>query len=236
MNGIATDRQCPEDKALTVREAFALESRHLLALPDNPYATDEQVAVKIGKTPYARFDLNDYSVPHDYVQRNLTVSANLQHVRILDAQAVLATHSRSFDKGVQIEIPQHIEKLVEYKHQASQHRGTDRLAQAVPESRELLRQAAERGEPLERITKELLRFLDRYGVAELTVGVQEALARGVPHPNAVRLTLERRREARNEPPPIEMALPDYLKGRDNPVKPHDLTSYDVLTEVVDDAD
>jgi hypothetical protein len=32
-------------------------------LPENPYPTDEQVAVKINKTPYARFDLNDYSVP-----------------------------------------------------------------------------------------------------------------------------------------------------------------------------
>lgn len=170
------------------------------------------------------------------MQRNLTVSADLQQVRILDGQAVLATHPRSFDKGAQIEIPQQVEKLVEYQHQASRHRGTDRLAQTVPQSRDLLRLAAERGEPLERITKELLRYLDRYGVAELTIGIQEALTRGVPHPNAVRLTLERRREARHEPPPIEIALPSHLKGRDNPVKPHDLTSYDVLTEVTDDAD
>ncbi|MGZ8160258.1 MAG: Mu transposase domain-containing protein [Methylobacter sp.] len=27
--------------------------------------------------PYARFDLNDYSVPHEYVQRTLTVTADL---------------------------------------------------------------------------------------------------------------------------------------------------------------
>lgn len=32
-------------------KSAVLESKHLLALPDNPYATDEQVAVKIGKTP-----------------------------------------------------------------------------------------------------------------------------------------------------------------------------------------
>jgi len=63
MTGAAADRCCPEDKTLTVREAFAQEQKHLLMLPDNPYPTDEQVAVKIGKTPYARFDLNDYSYP-----------------------------------------------------------------------------------------------------------------------------------------------------------------------------
>jgi len=84
--------------------------------------------VKIGKTPYARFDLNDYSVPHDYVQRTLTVSADLNQVRLLNGQEVIATHSRSFDKGAQIENPGHVATLTEYKHHASQHRNTDRLS------------------------------------------------------------------------------------------------------------
>jgi hypothetical protein len=33
----------------------------------------ERVEVRVGKTPYVRFDLNDYSVPHTHVQRTLTV-------------------------------------------------------------------------------------------------------------------------------------------------------------------
>ena len=236
MNGEAADRRCPEDPNLTIREAFALERPHLLPLPEQPYLTDEVVAVKIGKTPYARFDLNDYSVPHAYVQRQLTVSADLKQVRILNGQEVVANHPRSFDKGQQIEIPQHIENLAAQKHHASQHRGTDRLAQAVPQSQDLLKQAAERGQPLGQIIQELLGLLDRYGVAELTVGIQEALQRGVPHPHAVRLTLERRREARQLPPPIEINLPDHLQKRDSPVKPHSLTSYDQLAETADDTD
>jgi hypothetical protein len=89
--GPAADRRCPEDTTLSVREAFALETNHLLALPENPYPTDEQVTVKINKTPYARFDLNDYSVPHDYVQRTLTVVADLQQVRIMNGREVLAS-------------------------------------------------------------------------------------------------------------------------------------------------
>jgi len=172
MTGLAADRRCPEDTTLTVREAFALESKQLLALPENPYQTDEQVVVKVGKTAYVRFDLNDYSVPHDAVQRTLTVVADLQEVRILDGQDVLASRLRSFDRGLQIEIPAHIEALLEHKHQASQHRGTDRLSQAVPQSRELLIQAADRGEPLGRITAALLRLLDRYGATELQAGIQ----------------------------------------------------------------
>lgn len=76
-----------------------MEVKQLLALPENPYPTEEQVAVKVGKTLYVRFDLNDYSVPHDFVQRTLTVVADLQHVLIMHGQAELASHPRSFDRG-----------------------------------------------------------------------------------------------------------------------------------------
>jgi len=133
-------------------------------------------------------------------------------VRLLNGQEVIATHSRSFDKGAQIENPGHVATLTEYKHHASQHRNTDRLSQAVPQSRELLTLAGERGEPLGRISTALLALLDRYGVTELQAAVQEALQRGVPHPNAVRLALERRREAREEPPRWRYHYPVMCKS------------------------
>jgi hypothetical protein len=219
---------------LTVREAFALESAHLMARPDNPYPTDEQVAVKVAKTPYARFDLNDYSVPHTHVQRTLSVVADPRQVRILQGQTLLATHARSYDRGQCIENPAHLETLAAHKHQASQHRGTDRLTQAVPESRDLLVRAAERGGHLGAITRALLRLLDRDGAAELRVGVLDALAREVPHVNAVRLALERRREAQDQPPPVEITLSEQVQRRDTPVQPHRLASDDQLTEADDD--
>jgi hypothetical protein len=230
MDEVAADRRCPEDPSLTVREAFAQERKHLLALPDNPYRTDEQVAVKIGKTPYARFDLNDYSVPHSCVQRTLTVVADLKQVRILNGQELVATHIRSFDKGAQIENPNHIAALAEHKRHASQHRNTDRLHQAVPQSRELLGLAAERGEPIGRIASTLLNLLDRYGITELQAAVADALQRGVPHPNAVRHALERRREARDLPPPVEIVLPLHVQSRDTQIRPHNLDTYDQITE------
>ena len=58
----------------------------------------------------------------------------------------------------------------------------------------------------------------------------EALARDVPHPNAVRLALERRREERGLPQANVVTLPEYLQRRDVIVTPHALHSYDRLTE------
>jgi hypothetical protein len=213
---------------VTVREAFAEEAPHLLPLPDSAYPLSERVAVKVGKTPYVRFDLNDYTVPHTKVQRLLTVLADPDTVRIVDGSEVLARHPRSYDKGAQIEEPAHLQALVEEKRAARHHRGIDRLAAAVPAAQELLQRAAGRGDNLGTITADLLRLLDHYGAAELDAAIQDALARGVPHPNAVRLALERRREQRNAPPPIAVELPDRVKTRDTIVRPHRLEAYDRL--------
>lgn len=136
--GQSADRPCPEDRTLTVRQAFELEQPQLLALPANPYPTEERLEVSVGKTPYARFDLNDYSIPHTQVRKTLTVLATPQQVRVLDGSEEVARHARSYDKGEQIEDPAHIDALTEYKRKARHHRSQDRLAQAAPASRELL--------------------------------------------------------------------------------------------------
>jgi transposase len=233
-NGVAADRPCPEQLASSVRAAFAAEMPRLLPLPDNPYPLIERVAVKVGKTPYVRFDLNDYSVPHTKVQRLLTVLADPHEVRIVEGAEILACHRRSYDKGAQIEDPTHIETLVADKRAARRHRGTDRLAQVAPASQDLLVRAAERGDNLGAITAALLRLLDRYDAAELEAAIRDALERGVPHPNAVRLALDRRREKRQELPPVAVDLPAHVKARDAHVTPHRLDAYDQLKERPDE--
>lgn len=226
--GQSADRVCPEDNTQTVREAFAKEQPTLLALPEDRWPTDERVEVKVGKTPYVRFDKNDYSVPHTRVRQVLTVTATLKQVRILDAQDEIARHPRSFDQGQQIENPAHIEALIQQKNKARTHRGQDRLIHAVPGCRPLLNEAALRGDHLGSITSALLKLLDQYGADELEIAVQAALEKQVPHPNAVRQTLQKRREARLQPPPLAVPLPDDPRVRDLNVKPHALTAYDQI--------
>ncbi len=226
--GTAANRPCPEDPHMTVREAFAQEQPQLLALPDNPFETDERLEVRVGKTPYIRFDLNDYSVPHTHVQRTLTVMASHRRVRVLDASEVIAEHPRVYSKGEQIENPAHIQALINAKRSARHHRGQDRLAHAAPSSRELLQQAAQRGTPLSSATAQLVQLLDDYGAGELEHAIAEALKNEVPHPNAVRQVLERRREQRDRLPPLTLTLPDNDKARNIVVRSPSLAAYDQL--------
>ncbi len=228
--GAAGDRPCPEDTALSVTEAFMQERALLLELPADRFAAHERLDVRIGKTPYARFDRNDYSVPHTHVRRTLTVLANTERVRIVDGLHVLAVHARSFDAGAQIEDAAHVQALVDQKHRARQHRATDALVGAVPPIRTLLVQAAALGHNLGSITAALVLLRQRCTIAELHEAVLDALARGVPHSNAVRLALERRRDEQGRPPANVVTLPEHLQRRDGIVTPHALRTYDTLTD------
>ena len=201
--GAAADRRCPEEPERTVRAVFDDERPRLLALPHNPEPVLERVAVSVGKTPDRPLRPERLlRHPFGHVRRVLTVLADPHEVRIADGAEVLARHPRSYDRRAQIEVAAHIQSLVDDKHAARQHRATDRLAQAAPASQTLLMRAAERGANLGAITVGLLRLLERYGAAALQDAILEALVRDAPHPNAVRLVLERWREQRGDAPPI----------------------------------
>jgi len=224
--GKAFDRAWPQDDALTVRQAFAVEQPRLLEVPATGYALGQRLEVAVAKTPYVRFDWNDYTVPHTHVRRTLSVLADEQRVRIFDGLTELANHPRSFDRHQTIEDATHLQALVECKRRSRAHRGCDALAQVTPASTELLQMAAQRGHNLGSITAALLRLLDQYGAPSLQAAVLEAIARDVPHPNAVRFALEHARERTGRPPPLALALPEHVARRDAPMRTHSLASYD----------
>ena len=67
--------------------------------PTTTSPPDERIVVKVGKTPYARFDKNDYSVPHTHVRRLLEVIATDERVRTIDPEQAADSKplgSRSF--------------------------------------------------------------------------------------------------------------------------------------------
>ena len=222
----AQDRPCPEDRDKSVRVVFQEEQSRLITLPDNPYSCDETEEVRVHKTPYVRFDLNDYSVPHDQVQKTLLVKASLDTVTILDGVNVVARHTRSFNKSAQIESETHIATLAERKKQARLHRGQHRLTHAIDCARDFLNAAAERGYPLSSTTSQLIQLLDDYGANTLNEAMHDALSRGVPHPNAVRQSLQRLLDERNQLPAASHVVSLDKSVNALVVKPHSLSDYE----------
>lgn len=230
IDSVANLRKVPADpKRLRVHEALDEERPWLLPLPQHPFEADLVKVVASGKTPYLRFDLNDYSIPHTLVGKPLTLLASETEVRILDGQVEVARHRRCYDRGKPIEDPAHLDDLAKQKRHAKELRGRDRLRAACKNADPLLEALAVRGEPLCGQTQRLLRLLERYGAKELDQAMAEAIARGTPTASSVAHVLDQRARAQGAPPPLPPVLPDDPRVRDLYLVPHDLTPYDQLS-------
>lgn len=227
---IAIDRSWPEDRRDTVKVALERDVAALRALPDDAFPCHERVEVQLGKTPYVRFDLNDYSIPATSRKGTLVVLADLHTVRVLDDDTEIARHSRSFDRGRQIEDARHIEDLKEQKRHARKANTSDVLSRAVPSSARLLRRLAERHQALGRHVKDLLELLRTYGAEKLETAIVEALANDAPHPQAVRHILERDRETRGDVAALPIPLRPDPRLDNLGFTQHSLGDYDACAD------
>jgi len=227
---IARERRVPDARELAVEAAFQQELPTMIELPSDDFPVEERVGVRVGKTPYVRFDKNDYSVPHTHVQRDLLVIATDERVRVVDPEKMtelLADHARSFDRDQRIEQPGHLRALVEYKRRAHQSRGFDRLFSVVPSSRTMMEKIAERGGNLGATTQGLLQLLERVGAERLERAVAEVIGHDQPHLRAVHHALDRLLRQAGQPPPLSVPVTTDARAAVH-VRPHALSTYDPL--------
>lgn len=224
----------PEKKS--VAEVLKAEQQQLLPLPAHPFPCETMRPVKVGKTPYVRFDLNDYSVPHTAVCSTLTLISSPERVRITDDKSVIAEHLRCYDRGRRIERPEHLQALVEQKRHARALRLRDQLELLCPEMTTLLARIAERDLSLGNEVQRISRLRERYGEKDLCRAVTEALVRQAPSAASVGHILDQWARQSKMPPAVEIVLPDDERVRSLVVRPHDLGPYDNLsTKEHDDA-
>ena len=223
-------RPCPGDDSMTVAEALDKEREVLMPLPENRFSCESLHTVRSGKTPYVRFDLNDYSIPFELIRKPLTLVCAEKEIRILDEGKEVARHPRSYDRKETVEDENHISALVEAKRSARQSRGMTRLFRDVPGAKTLLERVVERGQNLATATKQLEGMLDDYGAKELTMAVEQINERGLTATSAVAQLLEQERRKRRMKPPVKVTITNDPRVRDLRVTPHKLEQYDDLSK------
>ena len=117
------------------------------------------------------------------------------------------TPSRTYDTGLTVEDPAHLEGLLAATRQANVHTTRDRLRAAVPNTSTLFERLAERGEALRPHATRLLALLDDYGPQELAAAVDIALQRDALGAGSITHILETRRRQRGLKPPLHAARP-----------------------------
>lgn len=227
-------RPCPGDPSQSVAQMLEEERPRLLPLPEHPFECSRVLARTSGKTPYLRFDKNDYSIPPQLVRKPLTLVATPDEVRILDGTDVVARHCRSYDKGQCLEDPRHIAELVALKKAARAPKGRDALRAQLPHADAFFEAALERGLSLATTTSQLRRLLDDYGRSATDAALAVTLRRGTPTPSSIAHWLEQQRRQSRALPELPVELPDRPEIRDLRVTPHPLETYDDLSHPEDD--
>jgi transposase len=220
-----------------VKDRLLAERERLLPLPQNPFIPDSMHSVLAKKTPYVRFDQNDYSIPHTHVGRPLTLIASETTVRILDGLFELAQHKRSYERHRRFELQQHLDALHAQKRRARELRGRHRLFDACPSAGPFLTEALQRGESPSHTTLALLRLVDAFDAKTVDNAIKAAAIRGAFGVASVEHIIDQERKKRRLAPPIgALALRDE-RARSLRTKTHALDAYDALSKpTVDDSE
>jgi transposase len=222
---VAHKQRHPTLPKRTIADCLAEERQRLLPLPTPLPPTDLVIPVSIDKTAFARFDTNDYSVPPDHVEQMRTLVADDQTVRILDGQAIVADHRRSWGHRQKIQNPEHRAEIVRRKQGAASSTGRDRIRAAAPEIDALIERWVDAGRNVGSMAAQTGKLLDLYGREIFQKAVAETIERGTHDPGEIGVRCEKHRRAAEQPVPIDVRLGDDVPDRD--VIPHDLGSYDV---------
>jgi transposase len=220
-----------------VADALVEERQRLLRLPEHPLDCNEVLTRHSGKTPYIRFDLNDYSIPHDLVGQPLVLTASLERVWLSTPTGQrVAEHRRSWSRGEQIEDEAHLVALAREKRRARELSGRDRLRSRCEAADDFIAALAARDVSLGGHTRRLLDLLDRHGADELDAALRDCLARNAISAGSVAHVLDQRARRRGLAPTVPVVLPDDERVRELDVEPHDLADYDELGDREDNDD
>jgi len=214
-----------------VHEMLGEERPKLLPLPAVAATTDAVRGVVSGKTPYVRFDGNDYTLPPTLLKKPLTLCASESHVRLLDGTEEVASHPRSYDKGVRVETRGHLDALAAEKRHGAAVRAKDVLRAALKHAPAFLHALVTRTSSLGYDVNRLTQLLERYGARELDMALEEALAKGAISVASVAHVLDVTLRSRGRPPPLPVVVPESV--RHVRVTSHALADYDSLSRTED---
>lgn len=225
---IAHERRWQDGDHLTVRQAYEQERPRLLPQPLHPFPTEHVAAIHTQKTPFVRFDGNDYSVPHTAVGRPLTLVASSTTVRLMDATVEIARHARCWDRHLRVEDPAHLKALLAHKRAAGGATRLSALLSVLPAAEPFLQAAVARGESERSQAEKLARFVTDYGPELVQKALAEAVDHGTPNASSVAFLLQRLARARKARPPLAVSIPSRPELLDVVVAPHDPSRYDAL--------
>lgn len=118
-------------------DRFQQERLRLHPLPQLPFDTDEVVPAVV--SPHARIEFDppvaDYSVPPQFVRKPATIRADGSQVRVLHDGQVVAQHTRCYERGQLLVLPDHRLAALELRQRSRRNALEQEFDALGPEAR-----------------------------------------------------------------------------------------------------
>jgi transposase len=215
-----TTRERPLDR-------WEKEKPLLLALPERAYDTAIIRAVRSSHQALVRFEGNFYSVPHAFAYRTLLLKATATGVRLLsETETEVATHIRSYDRGVLVEDPKHYEGILATKRKHFSNILHKRFLELGAVANRFLEglKAAELSPG--RHLQQILGLISSYGKGEVLSAMEHAMTCNAYGAAYVQNILLQRRAAKGLPEIAPLEIADNPEWNQLTTDDPDLSIYD----------
>ncbi len=163
-------------KKSSIRTMLCDDLQAMESLPKYPLDPCSKKAGTVSSTLLVRFDTNDYSVPFEYANCDVSIKAYWDQVQIYQRDVLIACHQRLFGKEGFSYHPMHYLKLLERKpgamEQAAPLKGWN-LPKSFIKFKEALESRLKQNGKREFI--QTLRLLEAYEMTEIEIAIEEAL-------------------------------------------------------------
>lgn len=164
----ATTRQRPIDM-------FEKERKSLLPPPATPYDCSTPKPVNSDNKFRVSFDGNRYSVPFRHASaRGLTLRALPDRLTIWRGTEMLAEHQRTYERGLDIEKPEHAAGLLERKRAAGKSKAMSSFLAISPAAEAFHQGLVEKRRPVWRNVRNVLELMSLHGRDKVVVALEEA--------------------------------------------------------------
>ncbi len=215
----------------TVAEIWQREKSALLPLSADDYPACSSHVVKVNPYSQVVFETNRYSVPTEYVGKQLALRAYSFRVQILSLERVITEHRRCFEREQDILDPLHYLGLLEQRPGAFEHalpirQWRQKWSPDYEHLLSVLRQNRPDGSGIREFIA-ILKLHGRYPAETVDRAVHQALALGAAHLDGVQLCLRQLVSPQEVTPTLTFTHPTLAAVGYQPV---DLEQYNQLLE------
>jgi transposase len=149
-------------------------------------------------------DGNRYSVPAKYVGQKLLLKLYADRICLYDGEELVTEHLRSYERGRDFELQEHVKPVLERKRRANEHEIYKRFLAISPRAEVYSRQLAERKPAWRHHLRKIMALAEIYGVDKIARALDDALEYEAFGSEYIANILEQRERRLPDPGPLNL--------------------------------